>query len=102
MAATLRQRQKAAEVLRAGGTHAEAAKAAGVSVSTISLAAAEGSQGSRVLQSLKLRKVWRSSGVKRSSHGFALPSQVVRRVGRKVEPVSWGRTQCKEAGATGS
>jgi len=35
MAATLRQRQKAAEVLRGSGTHALAAKAAGVSVSTI-------------------------------------------------------------------
>jgi hypothetical protein len=35
MAATLRQRQKAAEVLRGGGTHAQAAKAASVDVSTI-------------------------------------------------------------------
>src|SRR2546429_7027127 len=35
MAATLRQRQKAAEVLREGGPHPRAAKAAGVSVSTI-------------------------------------------------------------------
>jgi terminase large subunit-like protein len=35
MAATLRQRQKAAEVLRGGGTHPRAAKAAGVNVSTI-------------------------------------------------------------------
>jgi hypothetical protein len=35
MAATLRERQKAAEVLRGGGTHPRAAKAAGVNVSTI-------------------------------------------------------------------
>src|SRR5438552_997152 len=35
MAATLRQRQKGAEVLRANGTYEQAAKAAGVSVSTI-------------------------------------------------------------------
>jgi hypothetical protein len=35
MAASLRQRQKAAEILRAGGTQPKAAKAAGVSVSTI-------------------------------------------------------------------
>jgi hypothetical protein len=35
MAATLRQRQKAAEVLREGGPHPRAAKAAAVSVSTI-------------------------------------------------------------------
>jgi hypothetical protein len=35
MAATQRQRRRAAEVLRGGGTHDQAAKAAGVSVSTI-------------------------------------------------------------------
>jgi hypothetical protein len=35
MAATLRQRQKAAEVRRQGGTHEQAARAAGVSVSTV-------------------------------------------------------------------